>query len=128
MEKKCESCDTKEKECVVDKGKRRCTECESSRTKCSFVPTVQKVRTRAATKAKMPETHPRPLKRKRGEKSAPELPRLHVPIVEIIATSLATLPTIPAYLTKNSLDTATNLRLELELAQTRIRDLKEEVL
>ncbi|KAF8804093.1 hypothetical protein BYT27DRAFT_7259540 [Phlegmacium glaucopus] len=126
MEKKCKTCHTKERECVVDKGKRRCTECEGAKTKCSFVPDLPRARTRAATKAQTVEDTPRPLKRKRGVDSAPKTPVRHIPIVEITTASPATLPSIPVYLTKESINTASNLRLELELSQSEVLDLQEE--
>ncbi|KAF8799314.1 hypothetical protein BYT27DRAFT_7217869 [Phlegmacium glaucopus] len=127
MEKKCKTCETKEKECVVAKGKRRCTECEGARTKCSFVPEIQRARTRAATKAKTPEDTPRPPKRKRGTDTVARPPALHIPIVEITTKSPATLPSVPAYLTRESLNTSSNLRLELELARSEVLELQEEV-
>ncbi|KAF8805729.1 hypothetical protein BYT27DRAFT_7295913 [Phlegmacium glaucopus] len=126
MEKKCKTCETKEKECVVAKGKRRCMECKGSKTKCSFIPEVQRACTRAATKAKTPEDTPRPLKRKRGTDTAAQPPTIHIPIVEITTKSPATLPSIPVYLTRDSLNTASNLRLELELSQLEVLDLQEE--
>ncbi|KAF8806449.1 hypothetical protein BYT27DRAFT_7191006 [Phlegmacium glaucopus] len=104
MEKKCNACATKDRECVVDKGKKRCTECEGAKTKCSFILEGQQGRTRATTKAKTPEVPPRPLKRKRGEKTVPPPPTLHLPVIQLTTRSPATLPSVPSYLTKNSRD------------------------
>ncbi|KAF8805016.1 hypothetical protein BYT27DRAFT_7258602 [Phlegmacium glaucopus] len=126
MEKKCATCKNKEKECVVGKGKRRCTECEASKTKCSFVP-EGRGRSKAAPDAKVQHDEPLTLKRKRGEKAGPAPRAPHLPFIDIIMTSPATLPSIPTYLTKESIHTATNLRLELEIGQSQIQELEEEV-
>ncbi|KAF8799509.1 hypothetical protein BYT27DRAFT_7217652 [Phlegmacium glaucopus] len=126
MEKKCETCDKKEKPCVVGKGKRRCTECESSKTKCSFVD-GQRGPAKSTTQQKAVVVAPRAPKRKRGVKTSSPPRATHLPFVQLTARSPATLPVVPGYLTTNAPNTSTHLRMELELAQARNIELEEDV-